>query len=276
MLSGSEESPRPAGKPRVRSSASSGRRDMATWRVAAVVTMIVMIALTSLYALHRLEQFLIRDPRFALNGEDGSQDNGTLEIAGATHASERQVEAVFAEDSGRSVYLLPMNDRRTTLLSVDWVKDASVVRLWPNRVIVKIAERKPVAFIALTPSRFGLIDDDGVILPPAQDRFALPVLAGVRSSDPVAQRRDRVHRMLRLTRDLGELAARVSQIDVADPDNLRVTQPWEGRVVTLLLGDRNFNLRYQNFIRNYPEIKRRLPDATTLDMRLEDRITVVE
>ena len=104
----------------------------------------------------------------------------------------------------------------------------------------------------------------------------LPVLAGIRPADPIADRRDRVHRMLRLTRDLGDKTADISEIDVSDPDNLKVTQPFEGRMVTLLLGDRDFAMRYQNFIRNYPEIKRRLPGAATLDMRLEDRITVVE
>ena len=230
-----------------------------------------------LFAWHRLEQFLIRDPRFALNGPDGSPDTATLEILGAAHASRRQIEAVFADDSGRSVYLLPLTDRRATLRTVDWVKDASIARLWPNRVLVSIDERKPVAFVTLTPSRFALIDEDGVILPPATDRFKLPVLAGVRSSDPLAERRDRVHRMLRLTRGSGRCGiAKFPKIDVSDRDNLKVTQPYDGRMVTLLLGDHNFALRYQNFVRNYPEIKRRLPDATTLDLRLEDRITVVE
>ena len=45
----------------------------------------------------------------------------------------RAVEAVFNDDSGRSIYLLPLLDRRQTLRTVDWVKDASIVRLWPNR-----------------------------------------------------------------------------------------------------------------------------------------------
>ncbi len=61
-----------------------------------------------------------------------------------------------------------------------------------------------MAFVTLAPSRFALIDEDGVILPPAPDRFTLPVLTGVRASDPLEERRDRVHRMLRLTRDLGD------------------------------------------------------------------------
>jgi cell division protein FtsQ len=275
MLPGFDDDPKPAPKPRVRSGPPP-RREIPVWRIAAIVSVIVIVALVSLYAWHTAEQFLIRDSRFALNGPEGSPDTATLEVAGANHASTRRIEAVFAEDGGRSVYLLPLADRRATLRSVDWVKDASVVRFWPNRVVVRVWERTPVAFITLAASRFGLIDEDGVILPPAPDRFTLPVLAGVRAADPIAQRRDRVHRMLRLTRDLGDLGTQISRIDVSDPDNVKVSRPWEGRVVTLLLGDHNFKLRYQNFDRNYPEIKKRLPDATTLDMRLEDRITVVD
>ncbi len=43
-----------------------------------------------------------------------------------------------------------------------------------------------MAFVTLGASRFGLIDEDGVILPPAPDRFTLPVLAGVHAADPLA------------------------------------------------------------------------------------------
>ncbi len=244
-----------------------------TRKLVTIVSALTVFLLGSLYALHRIEQFLIRDERFALNGGDPAP---TLEITGLSHTSRRSVEAVFNEDSGRSIYLLPLDERRHTLRTVDWVKDASIVRLWPNRVVVRVVERTPVAFIALNASQFALIDEDGVVLPPAPDRFTLPVLAGLRPSDPIADRRDRVHRMLRLTRDLGSRTADISEIDVSDPDNLKVTQRFEGGMVTLLLGDRDYSLRYQNFVRNYPEIKRRLPGAATLDMRLEDRITVVE
>jgi cell division protein FtsQ len=273
MLPGMEEEPRPAPKPRVRA-ASTPKPEIPTWRIVLVVSALAVFALGTLYVLHTFEQFLIRDARFALNGPEG--DRETLEVSGATHASQRQIAAVFSEDSGKSVYLLPMSDRRMTLRAVHWVKDASIVRLWPNRVLVRVEERTPVAFLALSPSRFGLIDEDGVILPPAPDRFTLPVLTGVQSADPPTQRRDRVHRMLRLTKELGEETKRISQIDVSDPDDLKVTQPMEGKMLTLLLGDHNFGVRYQNFLRNYPEIRRRLPGAGTLDLRLEDRITVVE
>jgi hypothetical protein len=116
----------------------------------------------------------------------------------------------------------------------------------------------------------------GYRLPPAKDRFTLPVLAGVRAGDPISDRRESVQRAMRLTKELGEAAQKISEIDVSDRDNLKVSEPFEGRIVTLMLGDRDFAVRHQNFLNHFAEIKRKLPGAATLDMRLEDRITVVE
>jgi cell division protein FtsQ len=121
-----------------------------------------------------------------------------------------------------------------------------------------------------------LIDEEGVILPAAQDRFMLPVLLGVSASDSLAVRREHVQRLLSLLKDLGNAARAVSEVDVSDPDNLKISEPFDGRVVTLLLGDRNFALRHQNFVNYYAEIRKKLPGASILDLRLEDRITVVK
>jgi hypothetical protein len=85
-----------------------------------------------------------------------------------------------------------------------------------------------------------------------------------------------VHRMLRLTGDLGENALNISEIDVSDRDNLKVTAPRDGHMITLLLGDRDYARRYQIFLNHYGEIKRQRPNAATLDLRLDDRITAVD
>ena len=245
-------------------------------KIAIGVVVATVVLVISLYSWHQFEQFLIHDSRFAVNGPDGAEDASAIQIQGAQHASRRAIVAAFADDMGRSVYMVPLDGRRATLRTVDWVKDATVMRLWPNRVLVRVAERKPVAFVTLSGSRYGLIDEDGVILPPATDRFHLPVLKGVSARDPLADRRDRVQRMLRLLRALGSNADKVAEVDVNDRDDLRVTQPYDNRMVTLLLGDQNFAVRYQNFLNHYAEIREKMPNATSLDLRLEDRITVVE
>jgi cell division protein FtsQ len=249
--------------------------------VVAWTVLVASVLVAVFLVYNRIESFLIRDERFSLSGADGSQSAQTLDIQGASHVSTRAVEAVFAEDLGRSVYLIPLTERQANLRSVDWVKDASVARMWPNRLQVRIEERVPVAFVTLASSRtassrFGLIDEDGVILPPTPDRFGLPVLAGVKPSDSSALRRERVHRMMRLLRELGDPGRNLSMIDVSDPDDVTIQEPRDGHVVKLLLGDRHYALRYRNFVTHYAEIVERLPGAVTLDLRLEDRITVVE
>lgn len=281
LLPGIEPEPKSQAGPRPRVRAGAPERPpLRPWMIVRLI-LLAGVLVASIYAFRLLEQFLIRDPRFALGGADGSTEvdsmgDSPIDIRGAAHVPRRAVEAVFASDLGRSVYLLPLDDRRSALRSVAWVKDASLARFWPNRLVVRVTERQPVAFVTLSPSRFSLIDEDGVILPPAMDHFSLPVLAGVHASDSIEDRRDRVKRMLEFTRALGADARKISEIDVSDRDDLKVSLQYDGRMVALLLGDRNFAARYRNFEDHYTEIKRRLPGAATLDLRLEDRITVVE
>ncbi len=271
VLPGMEESARPASR---RAAGNSARtRRFSTPRLVATGVTAVVVLGVSLFGFHLAEQFLITDSRFALGGPD---DDSSLQIVGAAHASRPAIEKIFSDDEGVSVYLIPLAERRDAVRDVAWVREASVARVWPNRVIVRVQERTPVAFIRVSSSRFGLMDAEGVILPPATDRFKLPVLTGVRASDPVAKRRLGVQRMLRLTADLGDATANISEIDVSDGDNLKVSQPDGGRSLTLLLGDRNFAARYRNFVSHYGQIQQRLPGAAVLDLRLEDRITVVE
>lgn len=262
-----------SGRPRVRG-VNPPKRQISRVKVAVAVGVVVLAVAAGLYAFKSVEQFLIRDPRFALNGVDGS--SSTLEIRGATHASERALSAAFRDDSGQSVYLLPLSDRRTTLRKVDWVKDVAVARAWPNRILVNVSERTPVAFVALAPTRFGLIDEDGVILPPAADRFHLPVLTGVHQGDSLESRKRSVRLLMKLVAAVGDGAANFAEVDVSDPSNLKVKQPSGGHMVTLLLGDGDYGTRYRNFANHYNEIRQKLPGAETLDLRIEDRITVVD
>jgi cell division protein FtsQ len=260
---------------------ADGRTRWLSPKIVAGTLSGVVVLTSMLLGFHWVEQFLIRDPRFALIDPDNS-----LLITGAEHASRHALEEVFAEDYGHSAYLVPVGDRRMTLKTVAWVKDATVSRLWPNRLVARVVERKPVAYLAsilgaagLRPSgssRAALIDEDGVILPPTGERFALPAVVGVRVFDPLSRRRERVALLLRLLNEIGDARKDIFEVDVSDSGNLKVNVPYEGGTVTLLLGDTHFQMRYTNFRNHIAEIKRKLPGASTLDLRLEDRITVVE
>jgi len=121
-----------------------------------------------------------------------------------------------------------------------------------------------------------LIDAEGVILPRVKGDFSFPVLAGVKAGDVLSKRRDGVQRMLNASGELGSAMQYISQVDVTDPENLIVSQSAGGAVLKLMLGDGNFAARYQNFVKNYDQIRAHAPDADVLDLRLEDRVIAVE
>ena len=248
----------------------------------AGIALAVGVALSGgIYASERFAQFLIRDTRFFLPGPpDYGLESPNLELHGIRYASRQQVLRLFEPDYGRSLYLFPLAARRQQLLHVRWVHDASIARIWPNQVIVQITERRPVAFIKLPAEamlRWALIDEEGVILdPPPKAAFTLPVLAGVMGGENQEKRGIRVRRMQRLMKELGPLSDNVSEVDASDLDDLKITEQAGGGAVTLMLGDHNFSSRLRNFLDHYPDIHRNMPQASSFDLRLDDRITGLE
>jgi cell division protein FtsQ len=239
--------------------------------------------LIALFASHQIEDFLIKDDRFRIpEADDFAVRSPNLKVQGVRYASSSQVRHVFAEDFGRSLFLVPLQKRREQLMAIDWVEEATVSKVWPNTVTVRVRERVPVAFVRLPPNRkdgmsqFALIDRDGFILRPrVASKFTLPVITGVRESEPLEDRRARVQLVLRMLTELGRLADGISEVNAADPNDLLVAERVEGGVVNLMLGEENYAERLKNFLNNYSEIRAKRPNARTLDLRVDGVITAV-
>ncbi len=252
-------------------------------RYALYSAAVLALLAAALFVYSQVDQFLAENSRFRLEGP--SAENGeipALRIEGVVYTSRAKIVDAFAADLGRSLYLLPLAERRRSLLAIDWVRDAAVSRLWPDRLLVRISERKPVAFVQMpgdsgaSSTRIALIDDQGVLLEqPPRSEFKLPVLTGIPRTESGDTRRQRVRIAMRLVGELGPQAAKLSEIDVSESENVKVITTAEGRAVLLMLGNRNFRSRLQSFFNHYPEIQRRLPSASSFDLRLDDRITAL-
>src|SRR5215471_12038456 len=242
------------------------------WRLLFGIIGLTVVSVSTAMAGYKVRQYVISDPRFNLSRER----KDAVTIQGLVYASRTKVQRVFAGDFDHSIFAIPLQERRRRLLAIDWIEDASVSRVWPDRLEVRLRERKPVAFVS-SGAGVLLVDAHGVLLDqPAQAQFSFPVLSGIREDETDAARRDRVRAFLDFQQDMGFLAKDVSEVDATDPDNIRAVSQVDRRAVTLLMGDGNFGRRYQNFLQHYPEIRKRSPEARTFDLRLDDRITVKE
>jgi cell division protein FtsQ len=238
------------------------------WSGAIVLIFGVSTALAGL----KLRRFVLTDSQFILSRDH----KDALVVQGVHYAARAKILRIFAPDFGHSVFLTPLEERRRALLAIDWVEDASISRIAPDRLTVRIRERQPVAFVSFS-SGVLLIDRTGVLLdPPAQAQFAFPVLSGVRDADSAAERRERVRTFLRVQEDMGYLAKDISEVDASDPDDVRIVAQVGNRALQFLIGDSDFGRRYQNFLNHYPEIQKRSPEVKVFDLRLDDRITAKE
>ena len=215
-----------------------------------------------------------RDHILADSAYNLSRDNKqALTFQGLVYSPRTRVVRVFDDDFGRNIFTIPVDARRRRLLAINWVEEASVARVWPDRLIVRLRERKPVAFVFFR-SGVALIDRSGVLLDvPPQSQFSFPVLSGVGEDESEDKRAIRVRAMLAMQEDMGYLAKEISEVNVADTENIRIVSKVGDSPVELMLGDANFAARYQNFLNNYPEIHKRSPGAKRFDLRLDDRIT---
>jgi cell division protein FtsQ len=249
-------------------------KTLCNWTVA------ICLILFAIWGAWEIEHVLITDKRFTLEGppEPGVASASFL-VEGVRYASESQISDVFRRDFGRSIYLCPIQERRLKLLAIDWIKQASVSRIWPNRIFVKVVERIPVAFVQLPAANgsmaYGLVDSEGIMLDPQRAaKLTLPVLAGVATrSDP--RRKEQIRRFSRLQTELGPMMEGISEIDVSDTHNLRVTVAYNGRAIALMLGDRDFQSRYRTFADHKQEVMEVVPNARVLDLRLRGRFTAV-
>jgi len=102
-----------------------------------------------------------------------------VEIEGATNQPRLSIYREVLDGGSDSMLLADLDAMRERLVALPWVKDASIQRRWPDRLHIRIEERKPAA-LWQHKGRLRLIDAQGTALPaPDLARFAaLPLVVG--------------------------------------------------------------------------------------------------
>ena len=211
-------------------------------------------------------------------------DRDGLRITGVEYLDESSLRSLFAADFGLSLASIPIVERRERILEEPWIRRAVVARQWPNRLWVDIEERRPAAFVRAPEGAGGtmtlrLIDGEGRFLEPIEGvRWELPVVDGLTLETPEQERSRRLgvlaSMMVELDREDPRYGERLSQINLSEPDNVRVMAEHEGDVIELHLGDEHFRHRFETFDRYIDVWKRRFGDVASIDLRWEKQAIV--
>jgi len=176
--------------------------------------------------------------------------------------------------AGTSLWELDTTAAEQALQEPRWVRAAHVRKRFPDRVIVDVEERKPVAATPTTSGLF-LIDETGVIFRPAgsQEYPDVPYLTGWQAGGDETQRTMRLRALLRIARASEDAGIGVSQVDV-DRDEVYWLFP-QGRRVSVRLGEAG------EAERKLPRLRAalaKLPEAgvavTEIDASYRDRLVL--
>jgi cell division protein FtsQ len=220
--------------------------------------------------------YLMHDARFVLGTAD------EIQITGAEHLTRGQVLTVFGADLERNIFRVSLAERQADLERLPWVSHAAVMRLLPHTIRVEITERTPVAFVRQG-TQIGLVDGNGVLLdmPPdaaGDPHYSFPVLTGLTENEPLSQRAARMEIYQQFMRELDStgqhLTDSVSEVDVADPEDVKGLVTSGSSDVMVHFGQEQFLKRYQEFEQHLPEWKQQYPKLASADMRYEGQIVL--
>jgi cell division protein FtsQ len=220
--------------------------------------------------------FLMHDPRFLM------ATSADIQITGNEHLTRAQVLSVFGGDLERNLFRVNLAERRADLERLPWVQHATVMRLLPNQIRVKITERVPVAFVRQG-TQIGLVDGGGVLLdmPPeaaGDPKYSFPVLTGLAAADPLSVRAARMEVYKRFIADLDssneQLTRSLSEVDVSNPEDVKALVTTGGTDILVHFGDEDFLSRYHEFQQHLGEWKSQYPKLASADMRYEGQIVL--
>jgi cell division septal protein FtsQ len=179
---------------------------------------------------------------------------------------------------GTNVFRLSLDDLRREVETLRWVRTASVARVLPHGLLVRITERTPVAY-ANVAGRVSLVDEDGYVLDkPDSGIFDFPVLYGLDNVPGADDRRARLALYQEFNRQLGEEAPRagwmISEVYLADAEDLKALLISGRQTVQAHFGDKDFLARFRNFLALLPEIQKSNDKIESVDLRYHNQVVV--
>jgi cell division protein FtsQ len=248
------------------------------WPLYRRILVAGLAALCLGFAVYEAATYLLYSPSVLLKSAE------QIEVRGGRYVTAESISEKFSADMGRSVVRVPLTERREDIESLAWVEDAHVQRVMPNRILVEVTERTPVAFLR-TGNDLSLVDSHGVILDrPAEGQFHFPVVSGITELTPKATREQHMNLFVQFMKDIERVQPgaedHVSEADITEASDLRVTLTGLGTLsdsgspILVHFGDSDFGNRYHLLSENIDQWRASAGSVDSVDLRFARQVVV--
>ncbi|MGL5741300.1 MAG: cell division protein FtsQ/DivIB [Legionella sp.] len=224
-------------------------RDIDSGRLSYVFWLLFLI-LSALFLTCRLGYYYVSDAeRFPIN---------TIKVAANyEHVTHKELESVLSKYLSDSFFTLPANELQDELNAMNWIDTATLERVWPDTLKIKLVEKKPVAIWnnALM-TEGGRLFNEGLV----SEDLNIPRLKG-----PVAQQTEVLHVYEKLSKILSTYSLNATGL------YLRENQSWVlqlGNGIKIYLGKKELEERLLRFCKAYPAVfAAKIEQLASVDLR---------
>ncbi|HEX8251102.1 MAG TPA: FtsQ-type POTRA domain-containing protein [Pyrinomonadaceae bacterium] len=184
-------------------------------------------------------------------------DMKKVEVRGAHRVSREEIEKIVRAGMAKSsVWNANVDEIRTEIEKLPFVKSVAVSRVLPDGVRVNVTERMPRAVVRLNSGDFW-VDDDALVLGKAekndlQKAFILRGWDEAKTDKALKDNQERVKLFQKIKEDLQKagIAERVTAINLTYLQDTQVTVEDSGETVSVFLGREDFGKRLRTALEN--------------------------
>ncbi|HEX5709675.1 MAG TPA: FtsQ-type POTRA domain-containing protein [Pyrinomonadaceae bacterium] len=205
-----------------------------------------------------------------------------VEVVGTDKASpERIRETVERAALDTGVWNADLDRLSRELRSLPWVRSATVARVLPSALRVRVTEREPRVIARNLAGRLAWVDDEGVALgtaSPSEQDFIVRGLDEATTEFAREQNRERVARALEMKQEWSTVghAERISEVNLDDLRDVRAHLSGANSQIEVRLGDRDFGRRLVRALKALAEVPADSPRGAViyLDATRDKGVTV--
>ena len=209
----------------------------------------------------------------------------TITFYGCKELKPSQLESIVRQNFPANILRINLDQLKTRLEKVPWVKRVEIRRVLPSELIIYIQERTPSAIVEFR-SELMLADSDGIMLDRYDSRHGkldVPVFKGVLGEDAESYRLYQEENTARIRQGLQMLSEiesgspqetrEISEVDISDRENLKVLLVDD--TAEVYLGEKDYLKRFRSLMENmrqYQELKNQYSEIESIDLRYDGNI----
>ena len=212
------------------------------------------------WAAYQAVLYLRTSPRFEVQ---------KFSISGVRRIEESVVLARAGLEAGTNIFQLDLNEVRRHVEDLDWVRYASVQRVLPDQIVIKIVEREPIGLTRIRGEIYQFDIDGKILDPDSASGSSFPILDGLRPRDHEGNLR-KVETYRKVVEELGQTS--LSEIHIKESGEVTVVSASDPLLIDL--GVAEFRPRWIKYLQLKPQIQQQYPHAVRVDLRFKNQVII--